>query len=265
MPASDARPDASRVAVCCDGVSCEAAERARQLADQLALPLTHADDDTVDALLTVTDERVELRAPSLDVGPVSCDFVSGPFGYRRRGHLRGELLIKAVGYRGEPLRVIDATAGLGRDAVMLALAGCTVTAVERHPVIAALLADGLRRACDHDDDTRAALRDRLVIVQHDARDYLASLDDASRPDVIYLDPMFPHRSKSALVKKEMRVCRVVTGDDPDADDLLRVALTVARRRVTVKSAAHAPSLAGPTPTVTHRGKAVRYDVYAITG
>jgi len=253
-----------RCAVCNAGVSCEAAERARQLADELALPLTFADDDTHAALLTVTDEHLELRAPSLDVGPVYCDFIGGPFGFRRRGHLRGETLVKAIGYKGEAHAVIDATAGLGRDAVMLALAGCDVTAIERNPVIAALLIDGVRRACEHDNDTRQSLRDRLRIIQHDARDHLSGLHADARPDAIYLDPMFPHRDKSALVKKEMRVCRLATGDDEDADTLFDAALAGARRRVVVKRPAHAPQLAGRDPDLVKHGKSVRYDVYLIT-
>jgi len=250
-------------AVCVDAVSCEAAAHARVLAARLALPLTHADDRAFATLLAVTDERVELRASTLDVGPVFCDFVDGAFGHRRRGQLRGEMLVKAIGYKGEPLDVVDATAGLGRDAVTLALVGCSVVAIERNASIHALLEDGIRRASERDEHLRQSLRDRLALHRSDAREHLDSRCADAAPDVVYIDPMFPQRDKSALVKKEMRVCRLVCGDDVDADDLFDRALRVATRRVVVKRALHAPPLAGPEPAVVRRGKSIRYDIYPI--
>lgn len=61
------------------------------------------------------------------------------------------------------------------------------------------------------------------------------------PDVVYLDPMYPHRQKSALVKKEMRVFQSLVGNDDDADSLLIPAMTIAKRRVVVKR----PNYASP--------------------
>jgi 16S rRNA (guanine1516-N2)-methyltransferase len=151
------------------------------------------------------------------------------------------------------MTVIDATAGLGRDAALMTLAGCHVTALERSPIIAALLQDGLDRA-------GAALAG-LRVVRQDALHFIAEIPDADRPDVIYLDPMFPHRTKSALVSKEMRLCRLVTGDDPDAAQLLDLARSKARSRIVVKRPLRAPTLDGSKPAFDYRGKAVRFDVY----
>ena len=242
--------------ICCADDAPATRRRARQLAAELSLPLVAADDADHELLLAVTLRRLELRRPGSDMRGIACDFTSGAFGYRRRtGHLRGELLVRAAGYKGQPLSVVDATAGLGRDAAVLALAGCSVTAIERSPIIAALLDDGLARAPD--------LLGRITLIRADARAYLAALVEADRPDVIHVDPMFPARAKSALMKKEMRLCRLAAGDDADAAELLAVARRTARRRVVVKRPPHAPTLDAARPSFTIKGKAVRYDVYLV--
>src|SRR5690606_8938845 len=100
-------------------------------------------------VLVLTGERLELRQDGLNApGPVFVDFIGGAVGHRRRfGGGRGQPLAKAVGLKGgENPRVLDATAGLGRDAFVLACLGSVVTLVERSPVVAALLEDGLLRA-----------------------------------------------------------------------------------------------------------------------
>ena len=227
------------------------------LAAQLHLPIAH-DDADFDLLLELTPDRLQLRQPRSKLGPVYCDFIEGAVGYRRRNpQAQAGLLKRAIGWRRTDLPgVVDATAGLGRDAVMLASLGCAVTAVERSPIIAALLRDGLERAAHHDSAFRAP---RLV--EADARRYLASLDGDHRPDVVYLDPMFPHRGKSAAVKKEMIVCRLAAGDDGDAGELLAAALAAARNRVVVKRPLRAAALEGPAPSHAIRGSSVRFDVY----
>jgi 16S rRNA (guanine1516-N2)-methyltransferase len=235
---------------------------AEALSADLGLPLAGGADRKRFALLLVrTDERLELRevGPGRS-GPVYVDFLSGRMGRRRRNVVGAErLLAKAVGFKGKPVSVVDATAGLGRDAFLLACMGCRVTAVERSPVIAALLADGLRRAAG-DPELGGIVGQRLRLVTGDARAVLRGLAEGERPDVVYLDPMFPSRQKSAAVKKEMRMCRMVAGDDPDAGQLLDVAMTVARNRVVVKRPLRAPALGGK-PTVTYKGTTIRYDVH----
>jgi 16S rRNA (guanine1516-N2)-methyltransferase len=83
------------------------------------------------------------------------------------------------------------------------------------------------------------------------------------PDVVYLDPMFPHRKKSAAVKKEMRLFQQLLGSDDDADLLLEPALTLAKKRVVVKRPSGAPFLANKKPHIEMLGKANRFDVYLI--
>lgn len=196
-------------------------------------------------------------------GAVRAEFVTGKMGYRREhGGGAGQLVAKAVGLQKTraTLHVVDATAGLGQDAFVLASLGCRVTLFERNPVIHALLADGLARAALNVDC--AAIVERMRLLEGSSIDWLAQAD-AEAADIVYLDPMFPHRDKSALVKKEMQVFRTIVGDDEDSGQLLAGALERARYRVVVKRPRKAPAIEGPEPTTRIEGKSSRYDVYSI--
>ena len=196
-------------------------------------------------------------------GPVRAEFVTGKMGYRREhGGGAGQLVAKAVGLQKTraTLHVIDATAGLGQDAFVLASLGCRVTLFERNPVIHALLADGLARAALNVDC--AAIVGRMRLLEGSSIDWLAQPDNEAA-DIVYLDPMFPHRDKSTQVKKEMQVFRTIVGDDEDSGQLLEGALKCARYRVVVKRPRKAPAISGPEPTTRVEGKSSRYDVYSI--
>lgn len=194
-------------------------------------------------------------------GPVYADFVSGKLGYRKtHGSIRHEAIARAVGLKGgHRPTVLDVTAGLGRDAFILASLGCHVTLLERHPIIHALLEDALQRAQQH--PTTAAIIQRMTLEHSEASAYLARLTPAQRPEVIYLDPMYPQRDKSALVKKEMRVFKQLLGEDADAAQLLQQALGVAQKRVVVKRPAKAEPLGGCRPSHQLMGSSTRMDVY----
>lgn len=225
------------------------------LAAGLGLPVT-----TEAALLLYrTGDRLELRetAPGAP-GPVYADFVAGRADYRRKqSGGRGQPLARAVGLKGHNVpTIIDATAGLGRDAFVLASLGAEVTLLERAPIVGALLEDALRRARAHPEVEPVAARMSLWVGE--ARDYLASLE--LRPDVIYLDPMYPHSSKNALPKKEMRLFRTFIGGDEDAAALLEVARQVAEKRVVVKRPVGAAPL-GAKPDGSIPGKTTRFDFY----
>jgi len=196
-------------------------------------------------------------------GPVRVEFVSGRMGYRREhGGGAGQLVARAVGLQKTKARlhVLDATAGLGQDAFVLAGLGCEVTLFERNPVIHALLEDGLARAALNVEC--APVVARMTLAAGSSIDWLRQADRGS-VDVIYLDPMFPHRDKSARVKKEMEVFRTIVGDDEDAPELLDAALKVATYRVVVKRPRKAPAIEGPAPGTRVEGKSSRYDIYAL--
>ncbi len=194
---------------------------------------------------------------------IHADFHGPTVTYRRKkGGGRGQMIAKAVGLKsGVTPTVLDCTAGLGGDAFVLAGLGCQVTMLERVPEVRALLADALEQAHRQGDPELDEVLDRMTLLETDAVAYLAAIEATSRPDVIYLDPMFPERSKSALVKKEMRLFHRLVGADSDAAALLEAALPVARKRVVVKRPRIAPALPGPKPSHTLEGKSNRYDIY----
>lgn len=197
---------------------------------------------------------------------IRADFHGASVRYRRdKGGGKNQMIAKAVGLRSSEVpTVLDATAGLGRDAFVLASLGCAVTLIERVPEVRALLADALSRAANWSDANElglASILKRMHLVQADALDYMPTLHRQDAPDVIYLDPMFPLRSKSAQVKKEMRVFHDLVGTDPDAADLLPAALACARKRVVVKRPRLASALGSVLPSYALEGKCNRYDVY----
>ena len=254
------------VAIYPDGASRQLQDRAASLARELSLPLVArgvpVDLERYGLLLAVTERRLELRETGRRPGkPLFVDFVGGVVGFRRRAvGSRRQPIARAIGLRGDPPTVVDATAGLGRDSFLLACLGCPVVAMERSRVLAALLRDGLTRARNTPDERLRAIIRRISLVVGDAGQLLAAMSAEVAPDVVYLDPMYPPKKKSALAKKELRICRTLVGEDQDAGELLAMAQRVARRRVVVKRLRYAPLLAGDVVT-KYFGRTVRYDVY----
>ncbi len=211
--------------------------------------------------LVIRNHQLELqKTDEPKLGAIAVNFVSGTMAHRRQfGGGRGEAIAKAVGVKANYLpTVVDATAGLGRDAFVLASIGCQVTMFERHPVVAALLADGLHRAYQ-DTTIGQLLQKHLHLIYNSSLLGLNSYQE--RPDVVYLDPMFPHRQKSALVKKEMRIFQQLVGSDLDAEELLEPARRLAKKRVVVKRPDYAPFLANQKPTAEIKTKNHRFDIY----
>lgn len=234
------------------------ADQAQAWAQRLGLPLQ--DDDAQFAVqLGVEGLQVQQLGPQAP-GPVRVDFVEGQAAHRRQfGGGNGQMIAKAVGIaQGVRPVVLDATAGLGKDAFVLASLGCHMTLIERQPLVAALLEDGLARARADEDVGPIVARMRLLT--GNAIECMRNWE-GEPPQVIYLDPMFPHRDKSALVKKEMRVFRPLVGDDLDAPALLEAALALATHRVVVKRPRKAPIIDGPKPSHGLEGKSSRYDIY----
>lgn len=246
------------VGVRVEAMSEEYAGQAQAWAQRLGLPLQ--DDDAQFAVqLGPEGLQVQQLGPQAP-GPVRVDFVEGQAAHRRQfGGGNGQMIAKAVGIaQGVRPVVLDATAGLGKDAFVLASLGCHMTLIERQPLVAALLEDGLARARADEDVGPIVARMRLLT--GNAIECMRNWE-GEPPQVIYLDPMFPHRDKSALVKKEMRVFRPLVGDDLDAPALLEAALALATHRVVVKRPRKAPIIDGPKPSHGLEGKSSRYDIY----
>ncbi len=203
----------------------------------------------------------------------------------RQSNLEREMLIKAARVKGlaHP-RLLDATAGMGEDSLLLAAAGFEVTMYEYDAVIAALLRDAMRRAADvaemepvigrmHlvEDDSIAAMREmgelgirekekQQAEVQKESKYDVYEEQSSTLPDVILLDPMFPARSKSALIKKKFQLLQQLELPCANEKDLLDAALSVGARKVVIKRPLKGPYLAGVRPQYSLAGKAIRYDI-----
>ena len=175
----------------------------------------------------------------------------------RPANLQRELLVRAAKIKiaDYTLKAVDATAGLGEDALLLAAAGFSVQLFEYDPVIAALLRDALRRAAELPE--LAEIVGRMQLLEEDSLAALPQL--ATAPDVILLDPMFPERQKSALIKKKFQLLQKLERPCADEIELVNAAVAAHPRKVVIKRPLKGPYLAGRKPSYSLKGKAIRYD------
>ncbi len=202
--------------------------------------------------LHLTSEGLRLEKDGL--------FVMGDFASMqrrlKRGNLSGELLVKAMRLNDIPEpQVVDATAGMGEDSLLLAAAGFRVVLYEYDPVIAALLSDALSRAAMIPELSEAVSRMQLF-----ARDSISVLKEMASPDAVYLDPMFPKRQKSGLVGKKFQLLKQLEKPCDNEEELLAAALCSKPKKIVIKRPLKGPFLAGRKPSYSLTGKAIRYDV-----
>lgn len=231
---------------------------------QIPTPLQHL--PRVDLITTEFDiyvvpgaQGIGVLIPVLAKKPYYVDFASQQMRYRSaQAKQHNELIVRACKIKSldRPCRVLDATAGLGRDAFILAASGFTVSLIERHPVVAVLLEQGIARITDIE------IKTRLKLVHADSQDYLKKWAEANdKPDVVYLDPMFAIK-RQAKVKKDLQMLQSLLRDVPDdSQDLLPCALQAADKRVVVKRAIDAAPLNACKPAFSFSGKQARFDVY----
>lgn len=240
-----------------------------KLAVELRLPVlepsaldSRANPESLDYLLAFDDSRLTLSSlDEANPGELCIDFTDARLRYRAGSAIRGQNIAKAVGVKGEVRpSVLDATAGLGKDAYLLASLGCRVSMLERSPLVHALLADGLTRASAVEGETGAILS-RMSL---QSGDFLTLQPGVERFDVVYLDPMFPPRRKSAKVKKDMALLQQLLGHQEDGAELLEHARQIAKKRVVVKRGKLSAQLGPAKPDIEFKGSSSRYDVYLST-
>lgn len=213
-----------------------------------------------DSGLSLTDGKISLQADFTSMLP-----------RLKKSNLEREFLVKASRIKGMnaadgQLRAVDATAGFGEDSLLLAAAGYDLELYEYDPVIAALLRDALRRAAQSSDD---ALRDavsRMDLREGDSVSAMRAMAGSNEPpDIVLLDPMFPERRKSALVKKKFQLLQQLESpcEGADESELLEAAEAAGPRRIIIKRPLKGPYLAGRRPGYSITGKAVRYDCIVI--
>ena len=177
----------------------------------------------------------------------------------KSSNLSKELLVRAAKIKDSdaPLTALDATAGFGEDSLLLAAAGFHVTLYERNPVVYELLFDTIKRAKNIPELSKIV--SRMQVIHEDSIEAMKHLK--SSPDVILLDPMFPERQKSALVKKKLQMIQKLEIPCMDETELLKTAMNAKPKKLIVKRPPKGPYLAGIKPDYSNEGKAVRFDCF----
>lgn len=197
----------------------------------------------------------------LEAGHLEIDFFSKKMRYRMQ-HINKaqEPLLRALGWKSTAQKqVLDMTAGLGRDACLLFFAGFNVTMFERNPILQILLQNAVNALTSEDftQHLRFEKEDSITFLER-----MAKIDSTgSFADAIYMDPMYPERKKSALVKKELRIIRNLVGADMDSEELLSLALKSGVTRVVVKRPKGAEFVADLQPHHSVESPNTRFDVY----
>lgn len=238
------------------------------MSKRLQLPYTtELDKDPNICYLQFNQDRLELLFFEAERPfRLFAEFLKGSLGYRaKKASQKNENLLRAIGLKtyGLPLKVWDLSAGLGKDAFILATKDCKVTLVERSNIMLALLENGLARA-RQDAKVARIIERNMTLISGDAKTVLvdlASLEPHAVPDVLYFDPMFPERKKSALTKMELRIIRDIVGVDEDAEQVMNLALKTQAKRLVIKRPKLAGFLGDRVPDFSVKGSSLRYDIY----
>ena len=218
-----------------------------------------------DLQLIFHDDLVELFDSELNT-TVSIDFLKGSLAHRQQfGGGRGQAIAKAMGLKsGITPMILDTTAGLAGDAFVLATLGCPITLIERSPIIFALIEDAVERA-SLNEKFQSIIKQGFNIINTDASDFITQqlAENSPKPDVIYIDPMYPDRKKSALVKKDMQILQRLHGNNDTSSQLFKNALLYAKKRVVVKRPLHAETISQKVPNTCIKSKKTRYDIYTL--
>ncbi len=229
-------------------------EQAKAWAQQFGLPLspTRPSIETCEFYIEITPLATRLMNTQSPKQILHIDFNAPPYTTRHGRSEKKSPFLRAMGKRFPNCFIIDAMAGLGRDAVSLAKYGAQVLMIEQHPALALLLTQALAQC----------KLTHLNLVFDDCETYFAQYAQAKRPDVIYLDPMYPAKSKSALPQKEMQCLQQLTMPQEDSLNLLTLAKQLALDRVVVKRPKWAADYAGQTPDIRYESTNTRWDVYS---
>lgn len=185
-----------------------------------------------------------------------CDFAT-MLHRLKKSNLSGELLVKAARIKNFSgiQTVFDATAGLGEDSLLLAAAGFRVKLFERNPVIAALLKDAVKRAGNNPE--LSDIIGRMEVFEADSIQALRAAE--TKPDVVYLDPMFPEKTKTALAKKKFQLLHLLEMPCQDEEALLQAAISASPKKIVIKRPLKGANLSGHRVDYSLKGKAIRYD------
>lgn len=214
-----------------------------------------------DFALFFDDEKISLRSTkNRNWLPFYIDFSSQEITRRLKQLNFNQELIKAIGIKNNYTpKILDTTAGLGRDSFMLASLGSKITLLERNEVIFTLLNNAIERAKKHQNLKK--IINNMNLINIDSIDFLKN--NKEDYDIIYIDPMFPKSKKTRLVKKDMQIFREIAGDDLDSENLLKLSISKKVKRVVVKRMLKSEYIGNIKPNFEIKGTTTRFDIYSI--
>ncbi len=193
---------------------------------------------------------------------LTIDFASKEIANRINPKAKKCSVVQAVeGRNKNKLKILDTTAGLGRDSFTLAARGHSVVAIEKDPYIFLLLSDALDRAKQHAHISDIA--NNITFINDDSSEYITACSNSF--DCAYVDPMFPERKKSAKVKKDMQIMHNVAfnSDENNNDILTNLTNRKLAKKIIVKRPVNAEFLANKKPSSQLKGKTNRFDIYLV--
>lgn len=226
-------------------------DRARRLAEKFGTEVVDAIPESKDARFFLMDKTgLSFMAKGQELKGDFSRLLSRVTG----GHLQHEILLKAADRLGN-MKAVDATAGMGEDSFILAAGGYDVELFEHNPITAAVLSDALLRA--RNTPELKDIAKRMKLAEGDSKELLKKL--SYNPDIIYLDPMFPEKKKSAETKKKLQMLHQIELPCEDEEELVKAAIEAKPKRIIIKRPPDGDNLAGIKPTFFITRKAVRFD------
>jgi 16S rRNA (guanine1516-N2)-methyltransferase len=205
----------------------------------------------LDIELVLTPYGLSLKSPDANENAVYLDFDAILLKHEqffKQSSIYNEKLARAIGIKPKKRpRVLDATAGLMSDTLLLLSMGVEVIAFERNPLAQVLCLEAIERS--------SKLKERTFqFMSGDA------LDSNIVVDVIYFDPMYEDPNHKTKPNKKMRIFRELVGSDSDAKSVGLNLLDKCLDRLVIKRPIASEELL-PNPSLVFRGKSTRYDVY----
>lgn len=228
-------------------------EKAKNIAERLNIEIITNNKEKFDILLSMDESGLALVSDNMKLYG---DF-SKSIKRLKQSNLQKEMLIHAVKIKGEKenLIVIDATAGLGEDSILLAAYGYNVELYEKNPIISELLKDAMERA-----EKISELKDIIGRMKVHNEDSIIAMQNLKyKPDIILLDPMFPERTKSALIKKKFQILHKIENPCSDENEMLSSAIKANPKKLVIKRPLKGEYLAGVKPDYSLKGSSIRYD------
>ena len=228
-------------------------EKAKNIAERLNIEIITNNKEKFDILLSMDESGLALVSDNMKLYG---DF-SKSIKRIKQNNLQKEMLIHAVKIKGEKekLIAIDATAGLGEDSILLAAYGYNVELYEKNPIISELLKDAMERA-----EKISELKDIIGRMKVHNEDSIIAMQNLKyKPDIILLDPMFPERTKSALIKKKFQILHKIENPCSDENEMLSSAIKANPKKLVIKRPLKGEYLAGVKPDYSLKGSSIRYD------